>query len=133
MIAEQKEHTMLLIRESLDRVCVSVPDVQLITLASIDGFSIVSMGNKNNEQGLPGKFAAIASSMGSLGVAAGKEFGATDLKISIFDFSTLHLVLRLVKGKSNHFVLAIAAEKKTALGKLLWVARECTDELEDIL
>ena len=133
MDTEKKEHTMLLVRECLDRVCVRVPNVQLITLASADGFSIASMGSKNSEPGLPGKFAAIASSMSALGVAAGKEFGATGLNISIFDFSTVHVALRLITGKSNHFVLAIAAEKNTVLGKLLWVIRECADELSVIL
>ncbi|MDR0770190.1 MAG: roadblock/LC7 domain-containing protein [Burkholderiales bacterium] len=118
----------------LNRCCAEVPEIQLILLATVDGFQLVVAGSRREDAELPEKFAAIASSMTALGEAAGKELGSSQrLEAVALDLIDLLVILRMVDGGDQQFVLAAAADKKIGLEALLKIVHDNAFCLEEAL
>lgn len=121
----------LRIQRILENTCQSVMEIQLIVLASIDGFNLASSGRMiDQDPELPEKFAAMSSSMAALSNAIGKEFESQKhFSVAIADYENLQVVLRTVNSRSGSFVLAVAASKNIILGNLLSELRDCTKKI----
>ncbi|MDR2016155.1 MAG: roadblock/LC7 domain-containing protein [Burkholderiales bacterium] len=119
----------------LNSCCEKAPEIQLILLATVDGFQLVVAGSQRNDTELPEKFAAIASSMTALSEAAGQELGTKKrLEAVALDLVDLWVILRMVNGdQEQRFVLAAVAEKKVGLGKLLRIVHDNALLLEEAL
>ncbi|MDR0247022.1 MAG: roadblock/LC7 domain-containing protein [Burkholderiales bacterium] len=118
----------------LNHCCAKVPEIQLILLATVDGFQQVVAGSQRADTELPEKFAAIASSMMALGEAAGKEVGSKKrLEAVVLDLTDLRVILRMVDGGKQQFVLATVADRKASLSVLLKIVYENARLLEEAL
>ncbi|MDR1528944.1 MAG: roadblock/LC7 domain-containing protein [Burkholderiales bacterium] len=123
----------LQIKKLLETTYREISSIQLIVLASVDGFNLATSGSKAQDFNLPEKFAAMASSMAALSQAAGKELDANHQSVTILDFKGLQIVLRIVKTSTNTFILAIAESKEIILGNLLVKARDCAQNIKEAL
>jgi len=111
-----------------------VPAIRLILLATVDGFQLVTAGNRRKDNDLAEKFAAIASSMSALAEAAGKELGSKkNLESVALDLVDLRVALRMVDGGKQQFVLAAAADKKIELQALVKIVHDNAFLLEEAL
>lgn len=119
----------------LEDMCKDVTAIQLIVLASVDGFNLAAAGKMAAENPeLPEKFAAMASSMAALSNAAGTEFETKEhFSVTISDYKSLQIVLRAINSRSASFVLAVAASKNIVLGNLLLEIRDCTQKIKAAL
>ncbi|MCL2310105.1 MAG: roadblock/LC7 domain-containing protein [Proteobacteria bacterium] len=118
----------------LNRCCAEAPEIQLILLATVDGFQLVVAGSRREDAELPEKFAAIASSMAALSDAAGKELGSEKrLATVVLDLGDLRVILRMVDGGKQQFVLATVAESKVGLDTLSKIVHDTALLLEEAL
>jgi len=118
----------------LNTCCMEVPAIRLILLATVDGFQLVTAGNRHKDSDLAEKFAAIASSMSALAEAAGKELGSKKKLESVaLDLTDLRVALRMVDGGKQQFVLAAAADKKIELQALVKIVHDNAFLLEEAL
>ncbi|MCL2872159.1 MAG: roadblock/LC7 domain-containing protein [Betaproteobacteria bacterium] len=118
----------------LNTCCMEVPAIRLILLATVDGFQLVTAGNRRKDNDLAEKFAAIASSMSALAEAAGKELGSKkNLESVALDLVDLRVALRMVDGGKQQFVLAAAADKKIELQALVKIVHDNAFLLEEAL
>jgi predicted regulator of Ras-like GTPase activity (Roadblock/LC7/MglB family) len=119
----------------LHRTLGNMPELELITLATADGFSLAAVGSKSRENGFPEKFAAMVSSMSALSEAVGKELSAKKMNITAVDFEDKQIILSIVRDDSQSyaFVLAFVAAQNILLGNLIWAVRQCAQEIKDSL
>jgi|GEM_PF-1350103 Uncharacterized distant relative of homeotic protein bithoraxoid len=122
-------------QKALDDICRSMKAIQLVVLASVDGFNLAASGKMIDEDPeLSEKFAAMSSSMAALGNAVGAELKSSEpFSVVIADYKELQVVLRTVNVRSGSFVLAAAASKSVVLGNLLLEIRDCTQKIRDVL
>ncbi len=118
----------------LNRCCAEIPEIQLILLATVDGFQLAVAGSRREDTELSEKFAAIASSLTALSEAAGKELGSKQrLAVVALDVVDLRVILRVVDGGDRQFVLAAAAGRSVGLNALLEIVHDNARLLEDAL
>jgi predicted regulator of Ras-like GTPase activity (Roadblock/LC7/MglB family) len=106
-----------------------VAGVRSAVLFSADGFEIASHAT---DTALASRLAAIGSSLAALGGAISAEAGLRDFERSTIESADGTVTIMRLRG-SPPMSLAVIADRKATLGRLLWATRHCCDALTQFL
>ena len=125
--AEQKNRILTIITD-MQR---NFARIELIVVATTDGFVLTHSGARSAATPLVERCAAIVSSLSALSEAGGKELGGNRLDMTILNFNNLNLLTLKVKAPYQDLILAVAANTETSLGNLLWFTREAAEKIKN--
>jgi len=104
------------------------PGIKLAVVTSADGFEIAA----HPAQPVTQRIAAMSSSLQALSEAIAKEAGLKDSRSLVVETESGTIVI-LGIAVVPRLSLAVVASGEEILGRLLWLARNCSAELERTL
>lgn len=105
------------------------PGIQALVLFSDDGQEVASHAVSTVAAG---RLSAIGSSLAALGVALCAEAGLGDTQRTVVE-SSLGTVMIVRLGSTPAMSLALVADRKAVLGRLIWATQHSCDHLRTIV